>query len=67
MKRYSIMVTEFGSDREVELCQLDGNPQPIVKGLEAKTLMIRSKPGVIAAAKPRNITTSALSTTQLTR
>jgi hypothetical protein len=68
--QHGIRKAGIGDDRgrpAVQPRQLDGDPQPIVKGLEAKTLMIRSKPGVIAAAKPRNITTSALSTTQLTR
>jgi hypothetical protein len=27
MKRYSIMVREIGSSRDVELCQLDSNPR----------------------------------------
>ena len=46
MKRYSIMVTEYGADREVELCQLDGDPNPTVEGLKAKTLMVHNgQPG----------------------
>lgn len=46
MARYSIMVTEYGADREVELCQLDGNPEPTVQGLKAKTLMVHTgQPG----------------------
>jgi len=36
MKRFSVMVTEYGADREVELCQLDGDPEP------AKTLMVHA-------------------------
>ena len=40
MKRFTIMVQEYGSEREVELCQLDGDPAPTVAGLKAKTLMI---------------------------
>jgi hypothetical protein len=47
MKRYSIMVTEYGAGREVELCQLDGNPEQTVEGLKAKTLMVHTgRPGV---------------------
>lgn len=47
MKRFSVMVLEFGSDHEVELCQLDGDPTPTVEGLRAKTLMVHTgKPGV---------------------
>jgi hypothetical protein len=34
------MVQEYGSDREVELCQLDGNPDPTVAGIKSKTLMV---------------------------
>jgi hypothetical protein len=46
MKRYSVMVTEYGADREVELCQLDGDPAPTLEGLKAKTLMVGTgKPG----------------------
>jgi hypothetical protein len=40
MARFSIMVTEYGADREIELCQLEGNPEPTVEGLKAKTLMV---------------------------
>lgn len=40
MKRFSVMVQEYGSSREVELCQLDGDPEPTVKGLQNKTLMV---------------------------
>lgn len=46
MARFSIMVMEYGADREVELCQVDGNPQPTVDGLKLKTLMVHTgKPG----------------------
>lgn len=41
MKRFSVMVQEYGSNYEVELCQLDGDPKSTVLGLQAKTLMIR--------------------------
>jgi hypothetical protein len=37
-KRFSIFVREHGSDHDVELMQLDSNPEPIVKALRAKTL-----------------------------
>jgi hypothetical protein len=37
-KRWSIWVRENGSDHDVELMQLDGDPRPIVQGLHAKTL-----------------------------
>jgi hypothetical protein len=41
MKRFSVMVMEYGSECEVELCQLDGDPAQTIAGLEAKTLMVR--------------------------
>jgi hypothetical protein len=41
MRRYSIMVREYGSDRDVELMQVDSNPGEIVKGLRAKSLTVR--------------------------
>jgi hypothetical protein len=39
-KRFSIWVREYGSDHDVELMEVDSNPQPIVTGLYAKTLNI---------------------------
>lgn len=39
-KRFSIFVSEFGSDHEVELMQLDGDPKPIVAALWTKTLKV---------------------------
>lgn len=41
MKRYSIWGTEYGADHEVELAQVDDNPQPVLDGLAAKTLTIK--------------------------
>jgi hypothetical protein len=35
-RRFSILVRELGSKREVELCQLDANPNPIAWALEQK-------------------------------
>lgn len=37
-KRYSIWVRENGAKHDVELCQLDGNPQATVTALYAKRL-----------------------------
>lgn len=37
-KRFSIWVREYGSDHDVELMEVDSNPDPIVKGLREKTL-----------------------------
>jgi len=45
MKRFSVMVQEYGSDHEVELCQLDGDPNQTVEGLKAKTLMVHASGG----------------------
>lgn len=42
MKRFSVMVQEYGAEREVELCQLDGDLAPTVAGLGAKTLMVHT-------------------------
>lgn len=41
MKRYSIIVREYGSDRDVELMQVESNPSEIVKGLREKSLTIK--------------------------
>lgn len=38
MKRYSIIVREQGGIRDVELIQVDNNPQVIVDGLNKKLL-----------------------------
>jgi hypothetical protein len=39
-KRWSIWVREHGSDHDVELMQVDGNPEPIATQLRDKTLKI---------------------------
>ena len=41
-KRYSIFVREYGSDRDVELMQVESNPGPVVEGLKKKMLTIRT-------------------------
>jgi hypothetical protein len=40
-RRYSIWGREYGSDHDVELAQVDGNPQPVLDGLAAKTLIVK--------------------------
>lgn len=40
MKRYSIMGTQYGFDREVELAQCDSNPNEVAKGFEEMTLKV---------------------------
>lgn len=37
-KRFSIWVREHGSDHDVELMEVDSNPEPIKAGLYEKTL-----------------------------
>jgi hypothetical protein len=39
-KRFSIWVREYGSDHDVELCQIESNPQPTVQALCQKILKI---------------------------
>jgi hypothetical protein len=56
MMRYSIVVTEHGSERAVELVQVNSNPQAIVDGLRQKTLTIERSildPGQRAVKIPR--------------
>jgi hypothetical protein len=38
MKRFSVLVREFGSKREVDLLQVDSNPKAIALALEMKKL-----------------------------
>jgi hypothetical protein len=40
MKRYSILAREYGSNHEVELCQVDANADEVARALEAKTLRV---------------------------
>ena len=40
MKRYSIMVIEYGAEREIELCQTDTNPQMVVEAAKEKKLKV---------------------------
>jgi hypothetical protein len=40
-RRYSIWGTEWGADHEVELAQVDSNPQPVLDGLSMKMLTIK--------------------------
>ena len=39
-RRYSIWGREWGSDHDVELSQVESNPQPVYDALNAKTLMV---------------------------
>lgn len=53
MKRFSVMVTEYGAEKEVELCQIDSNPQHTVAGLEEKTLMVRKNGNLRRTRMPK--------------
>jgi hypothetical protein len=41
-KRYSILVRENGSGREIELCQVDSNPEKVAQAAGMKLLRISS-------------------------
>ena len=41
-KRYSILVRESGSCREIELCQVDSNPEKVAEAAGMKLLRISS-------------------------
>jgi hypothetical protein len=43
MKRYSIMATQYRDVGEVELCQVDTHPEPIVAAAQEKTLLIKGQ------------------------
>lgn len=40
-RRYSIWGTEHGSDHEVELAQVDSNPQGVMDAFLGKTLIVK--------------------------
>jgi hypothetical protein len=44
MRRYSILVTKYGADHQVRLCDVDSKPQQIVDGLKAKRLKVYLTP-----------------------
>lgn len=52
-KRFSIWGREYGSDHDVELIQVDSNPQPVVDGLAGKVLSI--KPDMLGRGKKTKI------------
>jgi len=39
-RRYSILVREKGSDREIELCQVDTNPEKVAEAAGMKLLRV---------------------------
>lgn len=41
MKRYSIWGREYGADHDVELAQVDGDPEAVCDAFGAKTLTIQ--------------------------
>jgi hypothetical protein len=52
-RRYSIWGMEHGSDHEVELAQVDNDPQSVMDGFAGKTLMV--KPSIMGARKKTKI------------
>lgn len=52
-RRYSIWGTEHGSDHEVELAQVDSNPQPVMDGFAEMTLTV--KPSIMGPKKRTKI------------
>lgn len=40
-RRFSIWVREYGSNRDVELMQVDSHPEEVCKGLHKKMLTIK--------------------------
>lgn len=40
MKRFSIWVREYGSDHDVELMQVESNPEAVTAGLHTKMLTV---------------------------
>jgi hypothetical protein len=55
-RRYSIYGTEYGSDHEVELAQVDGDPQPVLDGYVAKTISLKTGKGGKRRSKIRKYT-----------
>lgn len=53
MKRYSIWGREYGADHDVELAQVDGNPQPVLDAFAAKTLTLQNSIMVSARKKSK--------------
>jgi hypothetical protein len=45
--KYSILVRQYGSDRETELCRVGANPQAIVHAASRKTLSTSRKTSTI--------------------
>jgi hypothetical protein len=52
-RRYSIWGQEYGADRDVEIVQVDSNPQAVLDGLMQKTLTIRH--GLFGNAKKSKV------------
>jgi hypothetical protein len=45
MARYSIEAVQYGSERWIEVCQVNANPEMIKEGLENKKLRITMSDG----------------------
>jgi hypothetical protein len=50
-KRFSIWGREYGSDHDVELAQVDGNPQAVIDGYVKMTLTL--KPSIFDIKKKK--------------
>lgn len=53
MKRYTIIVREYGSDHNVELLEVDDNPKDVAAGLAKKLLTVKSRDGHRRLKTPR--------------
>ena len=53
MKRYSIMGIQYGSEREIELVQVDSEPEAIVAGLEEKFVLVQMGVNVRRSSIPK--------------
>jgi hypothetical protein len=51
-RRYSIWGREYGADHDVELAQVDANPEEMRKALGAKTLTI--KHSIVTSSKKKS-------------
>lgn len=40
-KYFVILGWEYGADRETEICKVQQNPDPVIKALAEKTLMVQ--------------------------
>lgn len=53
-RRYSIWGREYGADHDVELAQVDSNPQPVLDGYAKKTLTLQNS--ILTSSKKKSKT-----------